>query len=525
MENRISILDCTLRDGGYCNNWEFGYKNIKKIILELMQSNVNIIECGILCNGNYSNNQTKYSTLEMLSGLIPDDSDNKTFVVLMNYGEYDISAIMDYCGKGIEGIRVAFHKKDIKEAIEIIKIIKRKNYKVFMQPMVTSSYTIEEFIELIKLANEVDPYAFYIVDSFGSMNAEIVKKYSSIANYMLNDKIILGLHAHNNLQLAYSNSKYFIDEVDSRNLIVDSCIMGMGRGAGNLNTELFLSYMNEKFKTKYDIEPILRLIDEIVNAFYQNKYWGYSLPYYISAIFNMHPNYGTYLSDKNTLTISMLKELLSLVDIRKKNNFDKDYIESVYLSYMCANKVQENVNTSLEQLFFDKEILIIAPGKSIDDEYDKISEFSLSHNVIKICVNFNCKSLNPDYVFVSNSKRFKEISSIEPERLIITSNIETEISNNKVDYLALLCDDYVIRDNALMLLIKLLINSNAKGIYLAGVDGYSINIKKNYSLYSNAYVTSIDHMKTMNASMSKMLKMFSDKIKINYVTSMRNIFL
>ena len=310
MKNKISILDSTLRDGGYCNNWQFGYENIKKIISGLIQSNVNIIECGILCNGTYSNNQTKYSTLGKVSSLIPDNYESNLFVILMNYGDYDVKAIPDYCGKGIEGIRVAFHKKDIKEAIELIRIIKSKKYKVFMQPMVTSSYNIEEFIELIKLANDVEPYAFYIVDSFGSMNDDMLKKYSSIANYMLNKTVALGLHAHNNLQLAYSNSKYFIDEVDSRNLIVDSCIMGMGRGAGNLNTELFLSYMNDKFDTKYDIEPILRLIDEIVNGFYQNKYWGYSLPYYISAIFYMHPNYGTYLSDKNTLTISMLKELL-----------------------------------------------------------------------------------------------------------------------------------------------------------------------------------------------------------------------
>ena len=89
--NKINVLDCTLRDGGYCNQWEFGYENIKKIVNKLVEANIEIVECGFLTNKiKYDTEKTKYTDLKQLSDVIPKHRDNRIFVVMINYGEYNI---------------------------------------------------------------------------------------------------------------------------------------------------------------------------------------------------------------------------------------------------------------------------------------------------------------------------------------------------------------------------------------------------------------------------------------------------
>ncbi len=524
MNKEINILDSTLRDGGYCNNWEFGYENKKRIVDSLIASDVDVIECGLLSKGEYSREQSKYSNILDVSEFISRNGfTNKLFVVLMNYGDYDIASLPDCENTDIDGIRLAFHKKDVAEAIEAMKMLKEKHYKVFMQPMVTVNYTTDEYVSLISNANKFEPYAFYIVDSFGNMKADALKKYFELANYLLNTNIILGLHTHNNLQLAYSNAQLFAMENTDRKRMIDCCIMGMGRGAGNLNTELVLNYMNTYRGTDYKVEPILKAIDNIISIFYQKKYWGYSLPNYLSASHNMHPNYGTFLADKNTLTIEMMNEVLSLVDFERRNTFDKKYIEELYVSYMSANSMKNTARQSLKEIFSDKEVLIISPGKSIDTENDKILSFLAVRNLIKISVNFECKTIPVDYIFVSNPKRYEALKLEQDSNLIATSNIRSGENAIIVDYFNLLSEENYVRDNSTMMLIKLLIESGASKIYLAGVDGYDNESKDNYTILSSTLVTSYEYMTQMNKAMTNMLHKYMQEIDIQFVTSEKMI--
>jgi 4-hydroxy 2-oxovalerate aldolase len=169
MNKSISILDSTLRDGGYCNNWDFGDDNKHRIIDGLIAASIDIIECGLLCNKDTSIDKARYSCIEDANSYVTHKNNNSMFVLLMNYGEYDLDLLPECQPDGIDGIRIAFHKKDLKAVFQEILRIKSKKYKVFIQPMVAMSYTTEEFVELLNLANEVKPYAFYVVDSFGNM--------------------------------------------------------------------------------------------------------------------------------------------------------------------------------------------------------------------------------------------------------------------------------------------------------------------------------------------------------------------
>ena len=329
--NRIQILDCTLRDGGYCNDWQFGEQNIRKITNGLKEANIDIVECGFLTQkSKFGNDVSKYNSIEEFRDIIPDDRKDKLFVAMINYGEYNIDDIPKNDHKSIDGIRLAFHKKDRFEALKICELIQKKGYLVFVQPMVSMNYTDEEFLDLVNRTSVFNPYAFYIVDSFGSMQPKSLIRFFYLIENNISNEVRIGFHSHNNMQLAFSNAQTIASLQSTHKLIIDCSIYGMGRGAGNLNTELFVEYINSTFGSNYKINPLLQIIDEILNDFYKRSYWGYSLPNYISAKYDTHPNYAGYLSNKNTLTIENLNEIFEIMDSDKRVEYDKQYIEQLY---------------------------------------------------------------------------------------------------------------------------------------------------------------------------------------------------
>lgn len=520
--NKIHVLDCTLRDGGYCNQWQFGFENICKITNGLSDADVEIIECGFLTNKvNYAPDITKFTTLDELSTVIPNDRNSKIYVAMMNYGEYDIDILPDYDGSSIDGIRVAFHKKDLLRSMELCEKIKAKGYLVFVQAMVSLSYSDEEFLELIKLANEVKPYAFYIVDSFGMMKGKDLTRLFYMVEHNLNEDIWIGFHSHNNMQLAFSNAQTLCTVTTSRNLIIDSSVYGMGRGAGNLNTEIFVGFLNENADKHYNIKPLLNIIDEILNEFYQRNYWGYSLPNYLSASHNAHPNYAGYLDDKKTLTVEDMNEIFSMMDEDKKVIFDKTYIEELYLRYMERGQIQSEHTAQLKAELRDKKLLIIAPGKSSSDEKDTILSFAEKDDVISVSVNFAYE--NTDYIFLSNLRRYRELDSNKQKKCIVTSNVPSNEAYLQTQYKELLNDAEAVKDNAGLMAIKFFMNLGVEEIYLAGFDGYSHDVRENYGDSKLEFVTKNAVLDAMNDGMNKVISEYSKRVSIRFVTEPKHV--
>ena len=244
--SRVRVLDCTLRDGGYCNDCHFGLANSRYLVDCLVQAGVDIIECGFLTQKKpYEEDYTRFNTLEQAARLLPQDRAGKLFVALLDYGTYDVEDLPPWDGSSLDGIRVTFHKEDRDPALEAARRIQEKGYKVFLQPMVALSYTDQEYLELIEKANQLRPYAFYLVDSFGTMKRKDMLRFFYLIEHNLAEGIQVGFHSHNNLQLAYANAQTLVELGSSRPLLIDASIQGMGRGAGNLNTELFLEHLND----------------------------------------------------------------------------------------------------------------------------------------------------------------------------------------------------------------------------------------------------------------------------------------
>lgn len=521
---KVKILDCTLRDGGYVNNWDFGVSNIKSIISKLSKSNVEIVECGFFSDKEiWKDDQSKFNSIEDMEKCIVDTNENTMYAGLINLGEFDEEMIPDYKGGLVSCLRVAFHMKQVEEAIEYCSKLVKKGYKVFIQPMVTINYTDKQLLELVEKVNEIKPYAFYIVDSFGVMKQSDLTRIFYLVDNNLNEDISIGYHAHNNLQLAYSNAQSLIDLRTSRSIIIDSSVFGMGRGAGNLNTELFTNYLNTSICKNYIIEEFLEIIDDILNSIYAENYWGYSLAHYLSATFNCHPNYASYLSDKNALTISGISDILRVMPRDKKVKFDKQYIENLYVEYQ-KNNINDVIDREIiKSKLIGKQILVLAPGKNLEKYIEEVKKY-IDEDTIVISTNFISKEIESDYIFVSNFKRYNNINeskimSTLKDKLILTSNIKHNLEDSfKINYNTLLNEFEGVVDNAGLMLIKLLIKCGIKEVKLAGFDGYSYENTENYARKDLKLPINHNNVKELNKNMTRALDYLSKDINIQFIT-------
>lgn len=316
--SNIKILDCTLREGGYVNNHEFGAKNIKEIIDGLKKSNIDFIECGYLKKTHYNPNMTIFNR-------VSDIEEQNNLVFMINFGEYDIDFIPENTDNFF---RIAFKKHQFKDALNYCKKLKNKGCKIFVNPMHTMTYQENELINLIEEVNEICPYGFTITDSTGSMKEKDLFWIINIIKKHLNEKINLCFHSHNNLQLSFANAQYFIQNCSERNIIIDSTLSGIGRGAGNLCTEIIALYLNKFCAKDYKISTILDTIDTNIKPVFEKNSEGYSFPYYLSGLYGCHPYYAKYLINKG-LTYETTDKILKAIPDAKKSTYDEDLIKKL----------------------------------------------------------------------------------------------------------------------------------------------------------------------------------------------------
>lgn len=515
----IRLLDCTLRDGGYVNKWRFGYDVIRDIIFKLGTANIDIIECGYLREGQSKGSEYSiFHDFEQLGEVIGVPREKAEYAVMINFGEYCIDHIPEAKGNNYI-IRLAFHKKDRKEALLSCMQLKQKGYQVFAQPMGTMDYSDDEFIQLIKQFNKVEVDAFYIVDSFGVIETKDFKRLVFIADHNLDPKIPLGYHSHNNMQQAYDNAKFFVGQKLERKIIIDASVFGMGRGAGNLNTEIFAKHLDECYECNYLIEPMLEIIDDHLKSIYNQTSWGYSLPYYLSAIHNCHPNYASYYSEKNMLSIKSLNEILKSIPEQDKKEFSQERAERIYQNYQ-KNYIDDRFALKrLKKEFSVREILVLAPGKTLETYHEEIESFVRKRKPIVISVNVTNDLYQSDYVICVNEKRLSRLKLSHNERLILTSNLRGKDDRYcTINYSSFLCKESLIADNVMLMLMNLLISLGIQKIYVAGFDGYRIDSSENYYDPTLALGATLETKLRKNEMIRQQLKELDENLTINFLT-------
>jgi len=512
----VCLLDCTLRDGGYINDWNFGAETIKGFAKKIALTGIEILEVGFIKGDKYDPDKSIFPDIQSIAPVIYPKAPHMKYVGMLDMSDpIPLERIVANDGSSVDGIRVIFKKDKIEQAYEYCKKIQELGYFVSVNVVGTDLYTDAEFIQVIEKFNSLHPYAVSIVDTFGLIKRKHFLRLAYIADNNLADGIALAYHAHNNLQQAYGNAEAFVDMNLKRDIIIDACVFGMGRGAGNLNLELFAEYMNENYNTHYKIEPMLEIMDEYLNEIYQAKFWGYSLPLYLSARTCCHPNYAIYLAEKNSLTVKAFNELLQSIPLEDKAKFSKDRAEKYYRLYQENFVDDKDVIDELAVLFAGKRILLLAPGKTLNSNYDNVKKHA--DGAVVIAVNFLAKEFNPDYIFSSNMRRFVKIQGKTEAKCIITSNMKDALQRDfVVNFASYVSKHPSIIDNSAVMLLKLLVAVGVKNVEVAGMDGYS----EAFMVY---YDSELDYDFTReavqrNVLISDELREIHRQLKIEFVT-------
>ena len=284
---KIKVLDCTVRDGGLINNHDFDIRFVREVYKALSAAGVDYMEIG------YKNSKKLFSPKEFGKWKFCDDEDIKRVIdgiesntkisVMVDVDRVDIDDILPAKESPVKMVRVASYVKDIDKAIYLVNHFADKGYETTVNIMAISRALDNELNECLQqLEKECKASVIYIVDSFGALYQETTEFLIKKAKAILKTKEV-GIHAHNNQQLAFGNT---IEAIIHNANFVDGTIYGLGRAAGNCPLELILGFLKNP---KFDIRPVLDLISKEFIPLREKMEWGYIIPYAITGILDEHP--------------------------------------------------------------------------------------------------------------------------------------------------------------------------------------------------------------------------------------------
>lgn len=328
----IRILDCTLRDGGHLNKSYFGIGKIESIIRKLILANIDIVEIGFLEECLYDKNFARFPNISTAEKLLKNIDCKKTIISLLTQvDKYDIDKLEKYNEGKVKFIRVSFHDNLIDMGMKYCDNVMKKGYYCACNPINFSGYTNIEIINLIKKVNVVKPDYFTIVDTFGIMlNNEFLNKLILI-DKLLDKKIKLGLHLHDNLSSSFSTAQILIQNGIRRKVIIDTSVAGMGRSPGNLKTELLAYFINTHNKI-YEMPYIYSIMENEIEKMRKKYNWNFNFKYSISAFEKTHRTYAEYLIEHN-INLNDAEKIIKMIPSNKKRRFDLKVISDLCEKY------------------------------------------------------------------------------------------------------------------------------------------------------------------------------------------------
>ncbi len=528
MATRVELLDCTLRDGAYIVDSKFGTTAMRGIINKMQSANVDIIECGWLKNTPHEIGSTFFHVPNDVKQYLVGKSEHVTYVAMIDWDRYDLEYLPENDGESIDAIRVVFPYEKYREGMEVGNKIKEKGYQVFFQAANTLAYGDEDLAELAKEANRVHPVSLSVVDTFGAMYNEDLERIVSVLDKYLDKDIKLGFHSHNNQQLSFALTMRFVEllEKAGREAIVDSSLCGMGRGAGNATTELVANYLNRKQHGNYDMNAIMDAIDMYMEYFQENYTWGYSTQYFIAGMYCCHVNNIAYLMKNHRTTARDMRNIIASLSDEERKKYDYDLLEEKYLENQNRIVEDEDVLAKLKEEFAEKEILLIAPGKSVCLEEDRVKKYIQEKNPIVIGVNAIIPRYEYDYLFIMNPVRYfyaKETYTEQFDRMkkILLSSIKTVPGENEmiVNFNRVIKRGWKYFDNAVINCLRLLEQMRIKNIAIAGFDGFKHKYNESYADDSLPSLNPDNDWDGINREIKDMFNDF--KASMNYNATIR----
>lgn len=516
--NSFKILDCTIRDGGYVNNWRFDKEMVREVYRALSKAGVDIVEIGFRGTGKYFEKDKfgpwRFTDIGDLKYVV-EGITGADLAIMGDFGKIGIEDFSDDYKEFISVIRIAVHKDGIKDAISLLEELKKKGYKVSLNAMGITSYTVDEIKKLKRILKDSDIDYLYIADSYGSILPDQMK--SLIEQFKELSPIKIGFHPHNSLQMAFANT---LEAIRCGIDIIDCTLFGIGRGAGNLPTEVLLSYLQLSTVDKYNVIPVLNCIDRFFTNMEGAEPWGYQLPYMLSGIFKCHPYYPKTLLDFREYS---MEDIWNALEILRKINpigFKKDLLYEIINSGVVGGSTNkrgmENVYSGIEinqekqeigkkttvvevsstkfvvpyiERHNKRDFLVLANGPTLKEYKNKIEIFIEKYKPIILGANYLGGLFKPHYHAFNNKKRFIDYVDFvdKDSKLLIGQNISEAMIKEYTsrDYEVLYYDDKLNADFDIIdgviptncrtisvLLMGVAIVMGANRIFAVGMDGY-----------------------------------------------------
>jgi len=304
----LKVIDCTVRDGGLMNNWQFNDEFVKGVYDACSEAGVDYMEIGYLSSEKaFSRKEVgpwKFCSEKDLKRIVGEKTSPVKLSAMADIGRIELDDIPLAIDSSLDMIRVACYAHQMDKAVKLAHHCMDKGYETTINLMAVSSVSEPELGEALNDVSKSRVPIFYLVDSFGSMHSESIKYLMKKYIDALPGKEI-GIHAHNNMQLAMSNTITALSNGATR---LDATLLGMGRGAGNCPIEILIAFLKNP---KYRLLPLFRAIQEQVLPWNKKIDWGYHIPYLITGALNAHPrNAIAWMdSEKKDDFVSFMKEM------------------------------------------------------------------------------------------------------------------------------------------------------------------------------------------------------------------------
>ncbi|MDN5101759.1 aldolase catalytic domain-containing protein [Aliarcobacter butzleri] len=284
----IKVFDCTIRDGGLVNNYHFSDEFVKAHYETCLAAGVDYMEIGknvsptIMSEAEYG--PWNFCKEEDIRRIVGENKTNMKIAVMSDIGRSLKEELRPKSESVVDMIRIATYIHQIPAAIELIEDAHAKGYETTVNIMAISKSFDDELDEVLEQLSKTNVDVIYIADSFGSFYPEQIKKLTEkYLSFSQKTGKKVGIHAHNNLQLAYANT---LEAMIYGTSFLDVTISGLGRGAGNCPLELLIGFLKNP---KYKLTPVLKFIEEYIVPLEKELDWGYSIPYMITGQLNEHP--------------------------------------------------------------------------------------------------------------------------------------------------------------------------------------------------------------------------------------------
>lgn len=479
----MKILDCTIRDGGYYTNWDFSKETIKTYLRSINKLPIDFIEVGYR-NPDLSGYFGEYYFLPTHTMEFIRLNSDKSIAIILNEKDIRVKMLPDLLGPChglVDLVRIAIDPKNYGRALDLAKEIKKMGFDVAFNVMYMSKWS--EHPEMIQRLNELDGAVdyFYMVDSFGGVFPDNVRE--TIKSIRAKTDVKIGFHGHNNLEMALANTLTAIDEgVD----IVDATITGMGRGAGNLKTELLLTALNGLIGLDVDFNALSDTTADFEKL--QDLYkWGTSLPYMVSGAKSLPQKQVMEWVSKRYYSINSIVRALNNVSENKADN------EKFSIFMETSNS---------------KDVVIVGGGPSVVNHQEAIYKY-LSDNVHVPIIHASSKNArsfdgltNEQFYCLAGSEglRLEKVfeENLNPKSKCILppyprkmgTYIPESVKGNtyELDAIDFIEEEY---DSHTAIALQTALKLGAVNVYLVGYDGY-INgtaAKKDQELFlENTYL-------------------------------------